>query len=281
MITQTTGATLIGYYEPDSPEWHEARKGISGSDIGAILGVSPFKSIYTLWAEKRGLVSDHIEPSIPMRMGTLFEPAIRQLFSEQHPSFEVLETGTWASDKNPNYKANPDGLIRYLDGDLGILEIKHTSQYWSELPRTYFEQVHWYLATLGLPFAIVAAVTGGRYAEYTVEFDQEHADYVYKRVEAFQRLVDTNTEPDWDGSTSTYETVRTLSPGLTAGEVELGDLWVNLCNAKYNFEAAELLLNSFKSATLAQMNGVKVGTYNGQQVVALQARNGKPFLTFK
>jgi len=41
------------------------------------------------------------------------------------------------------------------------------------------------------------------------------------------------------------------------------------------------LLNSFKSATLAQMNGVKVGTYNGQQVVALQARNGKPFLTFK
>lgn len=281
MITQTRGATLIGTFEPDSPEWHEARKGISGSDIGVILGVSPFKSIYTLWAEKRGLVSDHIEPSIPMRMGTLFEPAIRQLFSEQHPSFEVLETGTWASDKNPNYKANPDGLIRYLDGDLGILEIKHTSQYWSELPRTYFEQVHWYLATLGLPFAIVAAVTGGRYTEYTVEFDQEHADYVYKRVEAFQRMVEHNIEPDWDGSTSTYETVRTLSPGLTEGEVELGDLWVNLCNAKYNFEAAELLLNSFKSATLAQMNGVKVGTYNGQQVVALQARNGKPFLTFK
>lgn len=281
MITQTRGATLIGTFEPDSPEWHEARKGISGSDIGVILGVSPFKSIYTLWAEKRGLVPDRIEPSIPMRMGTLFEPAIRQLFAEQHDSLDVYETGTWQCDSQPTWKANPDGLIRDRWGNLGILEIKHTSQYWSELPKTYFEQVHWYLSILGLDYAIVAAVTGGRYTEFRVEYSQEHAEYVYKRVEAFQRLVDTNTEPDWDGSTSTYETVRTLSPGLTEGEVELGDLWVNLCNAKYNFEAAELLLNSFKSATLAQMNGVKVGTYNGQQVVALQARNGKPFLTFK
>ena len=281
MITQTNGATLIGYYEPDSPEWHEARKGISGSDIGAILGVSPFKSIYTLWAEKRGLISDHVEPSIAMRMGTLFEPAIRQLFAEQHPTLEVLETGTWASDKNPQFKANPDGLIRDHEGNLGILEIKHTSQYWAELPRTYLEQVHWYLFTLGLDFAIVSAVAGGRYTEFTVEYDQSHADYVLERVEAFQRLVETNTEPDWDGSTSTYETVRTLSPGLTEGETELGHLWVNLSNAKKNFEDAETLFTSFKTATLAQMNGVKVGTYNGDPVVTLQARNGKPFLTFK
>lgn len=281
MITQTNGATLIGTFEPDSPEWHEARKGISGSDIGAILGVSPFKSTYTLWAEKRGLISDHVEPSIAMRMGTLFEPAIRQLFAEQHFDVNVYETGTWASNKNPNYKANPDALIEDIEGNLGILEIKHTSQFWSELPQTYFEQVHWYLATLGLEFAIVAAVAGGRYTEFSVTYDQSHADYVFEHVEAFQRMVDTDTEPDYDGSTSTYETVRTLSPGLTDGETELGHLWVNLANAKERFDEAETLFSSFKTATLAQMNGVRVGTYNGEPVVQLQARNGKPFLTFK
>jgi len=281
MITQTTWATLLGTFTPDSEEWHNARKGISGSDIGAILGVSPFKSTYTLWAEKRGLVSDHVSPSIAMRLGTLFEAPIRQLFAEQHPSLDVVETGTWASNTNKTYKANPDGLIRDTDGNLGILEIKHTSQYWSELPRTYFEQVHWYLSILKLDFAIVAAVAGGRYTEFTVEFEQSHADYVFERVEAFQRLVDTDTEPDWDGSTSTYETVRTLSPGLSDGEIELGHLWVNLSNAKQRFDEAETLLSSFKTATLAQMKGVKVGTYNGDPVVTLQARNGKPFLTFK
>lgn len=281
MITQTTGATLLGTFAPDSDEWHNARKGITGSDIGAILGVSPFKSTYTLWAEKRGLVSDRIEPSIPMRMGTLFEPAIRQLFAEQHPEVEVIETGTWVSNSNPDYKANPDALMIDNEGNIGIVEIKHTSQYWSELPRTYFEQVHWYLHVLGLDFAIVAAVTGGRYTEFVVTYDQSHADDVLDRVQAFQRLVDQNVEPDYDGSTSTYETIRTLSPGLTDGETELGHLWVNLANAKQRFDEAETLFSSFKTATLAQMNGVRVGTYNGEPVVQLQARNGKPFLTFK
>jgi len=281
MITHTDTATLLGTFAPDSDEWHNARKGITGSDIGAILGVSPFKSTYTLWAEKRGLISDRIEPSISMRLGTLFEAPIRQLYAEENPTVRVSETGTWASKLNPNYKANPDGIMEDHMGNLAILEIKHTSQYWSELPRTYYEQVHWYLSILGIPVGIVAAVTGGRYNEYIVQYHQEHAENVFERVEAFQRLIDTNTEPDWDGSTSTYETVRTLSPGLTDGETELGHLWVNLSNAKQNFEDAETLFTSFKTATLAQMNGVKVGTYNGEPVVSLQARNGKPFLTFK
>ena len=281
MITQTSGATLIGTFTPDSDKWHEARRGITGSDIGAIRGVSPFKSTYTLWAEKRGLISDRIEPSIPMRMGTLFEPAIRQLFAEQHDSLEVIETGTWVSNSNENYKANPDALLLDRWGNLGVLEIKHTSQYWDELPKTYFEQVHWYLDVLGLDYAIVAAVSGGRYKEFSVTYDSEHADTVRGDVEAFQRLVDTNTEPDWDGSTSTYETVRTLAPGLTDSEIELGHLWVNLSNAKQRYDEAETLLNAFKSATLAQMDGAKRGTYNGETVVQLQARNGKPFLTFK
>ena len=281
MITQTPGATLIGTFTSDSDEWHEARRGITGSDIGAIRGVSPFKSTYTLWAEKRGLISDRIEPSIPMRMGTLFEPAIRQLFAEQHPEVKVYETGTWQHNVNKNWKANPDALIIDNQGNLGILEIKHTSQYWSELPITYFEQVHWYLSILGLDFAVVAAVTGGRYAEFQVNYDREHDEKVWEAVHTFQRLIETNTEPDWDGSTSTYETVRTLSPGLTDGETELGHLWVNLANAKQRFDEAETLFSSFKTATLAQMNGVRVGTYNGEPVVQLQARNGKPFLTFK
>ena len=281
MITQTKGATLIGNFAPDSEEWHEARQGITGSDIGAILGVSPFKSTYTLWAEKRGLISDRLKPSIPMRLGTLFEQPIRELFAELHPSLEVMETGTWQCDSQPTWKANPDAIIRDQAGNLEILEIKHTSQYWAELPKTYFEQVHWYLSILELDFATVAAVTGGRYTEFTVEYDELHAEQVYEAVHRFQRLVDTDTEPDWDGSTSTYETVRTLAPGLTDSEIELGDLWINLSNAKANFEDAETLFTSFKSATLAQMDGAKIGTYNGEPVIALQARNGKPFITFK
>ena len=281
MITQTLFADLIGVFEPDSEEWHNARRGITGSDIGAILGVSPFKSAYTLWAEKRGLISDRIEETDAMTLGKLFEEPIGLMFQKKHPDYEFMKTGTWVSKSNENYKANPDALIEDPAGNLGVLEIKHTSQYWDELPKTYFEQVHWYLDILGLDWAIVAAVSGGRYKEFSVTYDSEYANAIRSRVEGFQRLVDTDTEPDWDGSTSTYETVRTLAPGLTDSEIELGHLWVNLSNAKQRYDEAETLLNAFKSATLAQMDGAKRGTYNGETVVQLQARNGKPFLTFK
>ena len=119
----------LGTFEPNSPEWHEARKGIGGSDIGALMGKSPFKSPFQLWAEKTGQLSDEIEPSMPMKLGTAFEPAIRQLFQEENKDWlTVHETGTWQSKENSLLKANPDGIIEWKDGELGVLEIKFTRQ---------------------------------------------------------------------------------------------------------------------------------------------------------
>ena len=38
-------------------EWLEdRRKGIGGSDVGALLGLNKYKSPYTLWAAKSGLL---------------------------------------------------------------------------------------------------------------------------------------------------------------------------------------------------------------------------------
>lgn len=280
MITQTATATLLGIFEPDSDEWHNARQGISGSDVGVIMAASPFKSAFTLWAEKTGQLDNRLEPSIPMRLGTLFEAPIRQLFQEQHPEIEVHLTGTWQSNDRPTWKANPDGFIQYDDGSLGILEIKHTSQYWSELPLAYRYQVQWYLHILGFERAVIAAVCGGRYTEFFETYDPELMKSVEGRVMAFEYKVSTGKELEWDDSDSTYETVRTLSPGLHDAEVELGDLFINLWNAKAAADEADRKLTGFKSATLAQMDGAKHGLFDGERVITLQAKNGKPFITF-
>jgi len=76
-------ATLLGNFDNNSPEWHELRntKGvISGSEIGAILGLSPFTSAITLWAEKTGRIERDFVGNTAMRLGQLVEPAIRQLY---------------------------------------------------------------------------------------------------------------------------------------------------------------------------------------------------------
>jgi putative phage-type endonuclease len=275
-------AKYLGTFELSSPEWHEARKGIGGSDVSAVMDKSPWKSAFQLWAERTGLLNDNIEPSMPMKLGTAFEPAIRNLFAEENKDWlTVHETGTWQSLDNSLMKANPDGIIEWLNGDLGILEIKFTRQYWDELPEHYNLQVQHYLSVLGLKSGMVVAVTGGDYKEFEVVRDESLIETMKTRVRAFYDLVEAKEPPIYDGSDSTYETVRTLSEGLQDGEIELGALWSNLIEAKSEFDFWDNRFKAQKSAVLAFMNGTKYGLFQGQKVIALQARAGKPFITFK
>jgi len=280
-IEQLGNAKFIGSFTSGSPEWHAARAGVGGSDVGVILGKSQFKSPYTLWAQKSNLITD-TDSTIPMRLGTFLEPAIRQFFEQENKDWlTVHETGTWQSVEYSWMKANPDGIIEWADGSLGVLEIKHSATYVTEIPESWKLQVLWYLMVLGLKRGVVCAVIGGRYTEFEVVWDESLVGEMKSRVRSFYDLVRNGTAPDFDGSNSTYETVRELSDGLTEGEIELGDFYVDLIAAKVIYEQAEKNFNAKKSVVLAYLNGTKNGFYNGEKVISLQARNGKPFITFK
>ena len=48
-----------GTPEQVSEAWRaERRKGVGGSDVAAIMGMSPYKSPYEVWAEKTGVVQN-------------------------------------------------------------------------------------------------------------------------------------------------------------------------------------------------------------------------------
>jgi putative phage-type endonuclease len=274
-------AKYLGTFEPGTPEWHEARKGLGGSDIASVMDKNPYKSAYTLFMEKTGLIDSNIEPTMAMKMGTAFEPIIRELFHQNNWEWlKTHETGTWASIEEPRSVANPDGIIEWDDGSLGVLEIKFSRMYWDKLPEHYNLQVQHYLSVLGLKRGVVVAVAGGDWKEFDVVRDDSLIDSMKRRVEAFYGFLDTNTAPDYDGSESTYETVRELSEGLQEGDIELGSLWANLLQAKSESEYWETQFKAHKSAVLAFMNGTKYGLFQGDKVISLQARNGKPFITF-
>jgi putative phage-type endonuclease len=275
-------AKFLGTFEHGSKEWHEARKGIGGSDIASVMDKNPWKSCYTLYCEKTGLIDSNIEPSMPMKLGTAFEPVIRQLFQEANSEWlTVHETGTWASLEDPRSVANVDGIIEWKNGKLSVLEIKFTRQYWDELPEHYNLQVQHYLWVLGLDSAMVVAVAGGDWKEFEVVRDDSLIETMKTRLRAFYGFLDSKTAPDYDGSDSTYETVRELSEGIEEGELELGSMWSNLLQAKLEFDQWDKQFKAHKSAVLAFMNGTKYGLFQGEKVIALQARNGKPFITFK
>jgi predicted phage-related endonuclease len=242
---------------------------------------NPWKSAYTLFMEKSGKQWQDLPATMSMQMGTAFEPVIRQLFADNNKEWlKVHETGTWASIEDPKSVANVDGIIEWADGSLGVLEIKFSRMYWDQLPEHYNLQVQHYLSVLGLKRAIVVAVAGGDWKEFEVVRDDSLVKEMKTRLQAFYGFLDTDTAPAYDGSESTYETVRQLSDGLQEGEIELGSLWSNLLQAKSESEYWETQFKAHKSAVLAFMNGVKYGLFQGEKVINLQARNGKPFITF-
>ena len=274
--------SLIGTYPAGSPEWLAQREsGIGGSEVGSILGLSPYVSALTLFYQKLGVIPPQ-PTTTAMMLGNLLEPGIIEAFKVEFPTIKVHhENLTFASLEDPRFRANPDAIIEDQNGNLSILEIKHTSQYWTEIPQHYRYQVLWYQYVTGLKNpATLYAVTGGSLRAFTVEWDDSLMQLVKTAVKAFCDLLEAGTPPSYDGSDSTYQTIRELAPGIKDEEVELS-CGLELMAAKVMFEAAEKNLQKYKSMAMDEMDGARIGLYNGKPLVQLSVRGeGKPFITF-
>ena len=292
-------AQLIGNFENGSPRWHEVRAdGIGGSEVGTICGLNKWESAFTLWAKKSKKISDQIPQSEPMEWGSRLESVILDKFAESHPELTVWrDAGTWQHNVDTWAHANPDGVYQREDGTWGIIEIK-TAAYpddWKLMPqgvvgsadgvpRYYLTQVQHYLRVFGFSEAVVCALfSGNKYREYRVEADTFQQDIDREQVLRFMSYIESDTKPDWDGSASTYETVRAMNPEIVDDEIELGELGNQLLYALAEFNDSEKTLNTWKSKVLDAMGYAKKGLLDGEVVVARQAgRNGaSPFLVIK
>ena len=281
-LERYNSARLFGKAEAGSARWLQwRRESITGSDISAISGLNPWKSCLTLFYEKTGQLREQ-EATTRMMLGNYLEEGIANLFQDLNPNLKVYrDLGTWAKVDAPMFKANPDGVIEDQLGNLSVLEIKHTSQYWSEVPIHYQMQVMWYQYVLGLKNpATLVAVTGGDLKQFVVEYNESLMDKALEAVEGFLGLLELDIAPDFDGSASTLDTVRELSPDLIDDQKEL-TCGLELLAAKQIFDAADANLNKYKSQALAELQGIRVGMLEGMEIVRLAQRGtGKPYLTF-
>jgi putative phage-type endonuclease len=275
-------AVFLGNYESGSEEWHNLRNedaAIGGSDIGAIAGLSPWESAITKWAKKTGQISDNLEPNMSMRLGNKLETPILEIFAEEHPDYEIFTTGTWAHKEFSWQRANPDALYRKPDGTWGIIEVKFSRDYWSEVPQHYRAQVLWYMNVFGIQEAVLVALAGSSYQEFEVEWDSFEATSLIAAAYRFRESVLKVEMPDWDGSNSTFETIRAMNPKIEDGEEHLDELGVNYFNALSDFEQTEKRLTELKSRVLKAMAGKKRGIIYGEHAISLRARGmGNPYI---
>lgn len=233
-------AEYVGELVDGSPEWHEYRsRGIGASEVAFAMGIEgAFKSAYQFWAEKSGLV----QPSEPNERsqehfywGHASEPMIARRFIEEHPEYEIEDTGTWHSLERGWQIVNPDRLLRHKGtGEIEVLEIKtsETGYGWGGggAPQYYIAQVRDQLSALKLEYGwLVVKIGNSEYREYRVPLDakkpirnMQNGDMYYETeisediivscVDGFLKCVEAGIAPTIDGSVSAWNTAREINP---------------------------------------------------------------------
>ena len=277
-------AEFVANLDSGSEEWLELRKqGITGTDVGTLLGVNPYESAYALYHKKLGLIDDRVPDNNRMKLGRYLETPLLEMFQDNHPELKLVQVGTYRHQERKWQIANPDALA--YDGDkLYIVEVKTSRQYWDEIPDHYMAQVNHYLDVFSADGVIFVTLEGGDYKEYFVECDADTIEVQRELARTFwEENLANEVVPEWDGAESTYNAVRELSEPSEEGSVDLGDLGVALVNTQKEIDELNDTLNELKARTLDAMKDAKYGVveFEGKEyraAIKRQRGEGKPYL---
>ena len=279
------GPTVLGYFVPGSPDWHAARAaGVGGSEIAAVLGLSPYESRFSLWHRKHGLVPP-VEENPQMYWGTKLEPAICDEFAARRPTWGIVKAPTYAGPGRPWQIGNPDRLIVDQFGNpVELFEAKtaRDDTGWGEegtdeIPVYYRCQCLWYLDTLGLTTCHIGVLIGGSdYREYVVTYDEAEALILREAGERFVRTVRDGDRPDIDGHSATYQAIRVLPDGLDDYDVEISPALRDRFHAAQDASwAAEDELTECKSRLLDAIGTGRRANVDAVRVATRSVRNGR------
>ena len=200
-------------------EWLKQRsKGLGGSDAGAVMGLNPYKSAYSLWAEKTGQISNVVEENEAIRLGNDLEDYVAKRFAEQENKKIKRSSYCYQSKEFPFMRANVDRLIV---GENAALECKTANPFkdgdYSNdiIPPTYYCQCLHYMAVCGFDRMYLAVLVFQKgFYTYVIDRGNEavEADIraLIKAESEFWKLVEDGTAPDIDGSESTAQTLKQL-----------------------------------------------------------------------
>lgn len=213
-------------------EWLALRdQSIGGSEIGAVLGMNPYKSAYTLWCERTGK-KDPFEGNLRTRIGTALEETVAALFTETS-GIKVQRTNfIWYNSDYPHQHASPDRLA--VSGKIG-LEIKTTSAFnaglfhGEEFPEQYYAQAVQYMGIMEYPEWYIAVLIGNHalkiyqlvrndgiekpaWVDGRLLVEEGELTALRDAANAFWACIESDTPPAVDGSDSTADTLDELYP---------------------------------------------------------------------
>src|SRR5690606_23572356 len=211
-------------------EWLQIRsRGIGGSEIAAIAGVSPWDTPLSVYLRKIGELPEKDETEA-MRWGRILEPVVAEEYKRRHPDRRVERVNAVLQHPEvPYFLANVDRRVFGDERGPGVLEVKTSSAWmagrWREdCPDWVTCQVQWYLGVLGYSWATVAVLIGGQdYREIDIERDDEIIGYLQEIGHRFWREhVEKRVPPAVEANDN--DTVTALYPTDNGQEIDITPL---------------------------------------------------------
>ncbi|MDD6642626.1 MAG: YqaJ viral recombinase family protein [Firmicutes bacterium] len=251
--------------------WLEARRGsLGGSDAAAVLGLNPYASPYSVWAEKTGRVPDRPDNEA-MRLGRDLEDYVAVRWQEMTGKKARRVHAMLYNPAIPFAHANID---RRVVGENAGLECKTTSvlnlkQFkGGEYPDSYYAQCLHYMAVTGAArwYLAVLVMNKGLFC-FTVERDEAEISALLRQEEAFWRLVESDTPPKLDGAPATEEALRGMYSGGGAaieltGQEALFERYAALTAKKGDTEAELAQLKQVLMEKMGNAEGATCGDWS-------------------
>ena len=267
-------------------EWKELRSHyIGGSDAAAVIGLNPWVSPYTLWAEKSGKLPG-FEGNLATEVGTYLEEFVAKKFEKETGKKVRRVNQSFLNSAYPWAIANID---REIVGEDAGLEIKTTSELnmrkfkGGEYPANYYCQCVHYLAVTGKQRWYLAVLIGNKeFKWFTIERDESEIEALMAAERDFWNRVETGTPPEIDGLQSTTDAIKAIYADSEESDVDLSgyapilDQYIVACNQvkeveKIRDEYANKVKDFMGSSAYGQCDRYKV-SWKSQQRCTFDSR---------
>jgi len=190
-------------------QWLKERSlDVTSTDIAAIFGLSPYKTAYELYIEKREKQQVITRATERMTWGKRLEASIAHGVAADR-AWQIEKMNVYMRDKAKRIGASFDYRIIVADSDVdgpGLLEIKNVDarQYqrkWldDEAPAHIELQIQHQLLVSGMQWGVVAALVGGNEAQIIRrDVDHDIGRAIEAKVAAFWESVDGAVPPPID-----------------------------------------------------------------------------------
>ena len=196
---------LVSTLNLDKKEWLKYRKkGIGGSDAGAVCGLNPYRTAMQVYNDKTSDTIEEIDNEA-MRQGREFEDYVARRFTEATGKKVRRANAMFCHESYPFMLADVD---RMVVGENAGLECKTASPFMAEhwkdgkIPLSYQIQCYHYMTVCNADAWYIAVLIYGRdFKYYRLERDESMlADLVRIEQDFWENHVQKRILPEPDGS---------------------------------------------------------------------------------